>query len=127
VPVQPLPLVDLGLGVILIAAIGFAAGRSFPVTQGNGRRLLGWLLVGVPLPLVVSIRLGFPSAPLGGQASFVAATAAFAVGALLVLCSHRDTKDDVIERTPDPAPWWPDFEREFRAYARRQSRRRVRI
>jgi hypothetical protein len=126
VPVQPLPLVDLGLGVILIAAIGFAATWSLPAARGYGWRLIGWLLVAVPLPLVVSMRFGFPSAPLGGQTAFVAGVVAFAVGALLVLCNHDDTKDDFIETSPDPAPW-RDFERQFRAYARTQSRRRVRV
>jgi hypothetical protein len=126
VPVQPVPLVDLGLGVILIAAIGFAAARPFAAAQRHDWRLLGWLLVAMPLPLVVSIRLALPSAPLGGQTAFVAAVVAFAVGALLVLRSDSDTEDDVIETSPDPAPW-PDFERQFRAYARTQPRRRVRI
>ena len=125
-PVQPLPLVDLVLGVILIAAIGVAAGRSFSDAHGQSRRLLGWLLVAVPLPLVVSTRLGFPSAPLGGQGAFLIAVIAFAVGAVLVL-SNRDGGDETIESTADPAPWWPDFESEFRAYARSHPRRRVRI
>jgi hypothetical protein len=118
--------VDLGLGVILIAAIGIAAGRSFAAAQRHHWRLLGWLLVAVPLPVVVSTRLGFPSAPLGGQTAFVAAVVAFAVGALLVLCSDSDAEEDVIETSPDPAPW-PEFERQFRAYAGTQARRRVRI
>jgi hypothetical protein len=127
VPVQPLPLLDLVLGVILIAGIGFAAGRSLSAAQGQSRGPLGWLLVAVPLPLVVFVRLAFPSAPLGGQGAFVAAVVAFAVGAVLVLCSRRDAQDDLIETNPDPAPWWPEFESEFRAYARRQPRSRVGI
>ena len=126
-PVRPLPLVDLVLGVILIAAIGCAAARSWPAAQAPSRRPLGWLLVAVPLPLVVSVRLVFPSAPLGGQGPFVCALVAFAVGAFLVLSGRSDPQRDVIETSPGPAPWWPDFEREFRAYARRQSGRRVRI
>ena len=125
-PVQPLPLVDLVLGVILIAAIGFAAGRSLSDVEGDGRRLLGWLLVAVPLPLVVSTRLAFPSAPLGSQGAFVAGVVAFGVGAFLVLSSRRDAEDDS-ETSPEPEPWWPQFEREFSEYVGRQARRRVRI
>src|SRR5262245_40576161 len=126
VPVQPLPLVDLVLGVILIAAIGFAARRSLSDVEGHGRRLLGWLLIVVPLPLVVSTRLAFPSAPLGSQGAFVAGVVAFGVGAFLVLSSRRDAEDDIIETSPGPEPWWPEFEREFHEYDAKQSRRRVR-
>jgi hypothetical protein len=127
VPVRPLPLVDLALGVILIAAIGFAAGQSWPAAQERRHQLLGWLLVTVPLPLVVSVRLVFPTAALGSQGAFVCAVLAFAAGAVLVLSGRGDKEDELMERGPGPAPWWPDFERDFQSYARRHSRPRVRI
>jgi hypothetical protein len=119
-------LLDLVLGVALLATIGFAATRSRLAAQAPGR-WLGWLLVAVPLPLVVASRLAVPSSPLGGQTAFVCGVLAFAVGALL-LVSRRDGGDDSDEEADrGPEPWWPAFEREFRAYARRQSRPRMRV
>jgi hypothetical protein len=58
------------------------------------------------------------------EATFFAGVAAFAAGALLVL-SGDDRDDRRGDADPDGPPWWPDFEREFRAYARRSSRPRV--
>jgi hypothetical protein len=119
------PLLDLVLGAALLATIGFAATRSRLTADAPGRGL-GWLLIAVPLPLVVAFRLALPSSPLGGQSAFVCGVLAFAAGVLLVLSSRDDADDGGRnEADPDPAPWWPDFEREFRAYARRQSRARV--
>ena len=117
------PLLDLVLGVALLATIGFAATRSRLAAQAPGR-WVGWLLVAVPLPLVVAIRLSVPSSPLGGQGAFVGGLLAFALGALLTLSGRADDEDRA-ETDPGPAPWWPDFERDFRTYARRQSRPRV--
>jgi hypothetical protein len=112
------------LGLALLATIGFAAMRSPLTARTPRRRLVGWLLVVVPLPLVVASSLFMPSTPLGGETAFVIGVLSFAVGVLLVL-SGGDTTDGGGEADRDPAPWWPDFEREFRAYTRRQSRRRV--
>jgi hypothetical protein len=120
------PLLDLVLGAALLATIGFAAtgSRLTPAAPACG---LGWLLIAVPLPLVVAIRLALPSSPLGGQSAFVCGVLSFAAGTLLVLSSRDDADDGGGEDAdPGPTPWWPDFEREFRAYARRQSRPRVR-
>jgi hypothetical protein len=120
------PLLDLVLGVALLATIGFAAMWSQLTEQAPGR-WLGWLLIAVPLPLVVAFRLSLPSSSLGGQSAFMCGALAFAAGTLLIL-SKRDDADegDRDQADPGPAPWWPDFEREFRAYARRQSRPSVR-
>jgi hypothetical protein len=120
------PLIDLVLGIVLLAAIGFASTRSRLTAEAPGRGL-GWLLIAVPLPLVVASRLALPSSPLGGQRAFVCGVLAFAAGVLLVL-SNRDDADDSgrDEADPEPAPWWPDFEREFRAYAQ-QARPRTRV
>jgi hypothetical protein len=118
-------LVDLVLGVALLATIGVAATRGRLDAQAPGR-WLGWLLVAVPLPLVVAFRLFQPTSPFGGQSAFVAGLIAFAVGALLLLSSRNDADDGSGGADRDPAPWWPEFERDFRAYARQQSRRRVR-
>jgi hypothetical protein len=119
---------DLTLGIALLATIGFAATRSFFGEPGRHRRPIGWFLVAVPLPLVVACRVGLPSSPYGGQGAFACAVLAFAVGAVLVLSGRGDADDPGSELVPGPTPWWPDFEEEFRAYVRDQSRRRrVRI
>jgi hypothetical protein len=117
-------VVDLVLGFGLLLTIGLAATRGRLAAEAPSRSL-GWLLIALPLPLVVAFRLTQPSSALGGQAAFVAGVLAFAAGAALIL-SRRDDADDVGgQADPDPSPWWPEFEREFRAYARRQSRPRV--
>jgi hypothetical protein len=126
VPAGSAQLLDLTLGVALLATIGFAATCSPLAAQARHRRLAGWLLVAVPLPCVVGCRLLLPSSPFGGQGAFACGVLAFAVGAVLVL-SGGDDQDPGRELEPGPAPWWPDFEREFRTYVREQSRRRVRI
>ena len=48
---------------------------------------------------------------------------AFGAGAFLILPwdGEDDRRGEL--RDPDPAPWWPAFERDFRAY----SDRRVRV
>ena len=118
---------DLTLGVVLLATIGFATTCSPVAAQARHRRLVGWLLVAVPLPFVVAFRVALPSSSFGAQGAFACGVLAFAVGAVLVLSGRGDDQDPGSESIPDPTPWWPDFEREFRAYVREQSRRRVRI
>lgn len=122
-------LIDLTLGLALLATIGFAARSSFSATHSRHRQQLGWLLVAVPLPFVVACRVALPSSPLGAQGAFACGVLAFAAGAVLVLSGRGDARDPGSEPDPDPdpTPWWPDFEEEFRAYVRQQSRRRVRI
>jgi hypothetical protein len=125
VPAGSVLFVNLILGVALLATIGLAATRGRLDAQAPGR-WLGWLLVAVPLPLVVAVRLSQPTSPFGSQNAFVTGVVAFAVGTLLVLSSRDDTDERRGGADPDPAPWWPEFERDFRAYARQESRRRVR-
>ena len=119
-------LVDLTLGVALLATIGFAATCDPSAAHAGHRRPLGWLLVAVPLPFVVAFRVALPSSPFSAQGAFACGVLAFAVGAVLVLRGRGDDQDPGRELDPAPTPWWPDFEREFRAYVRQQSRRRVR-
>jgi hypothetical protein len=126
VPTGSKPVVDLVLGLGLLATIGFAATRGRLSSEAPNRSL-GWLLIALPLPTVVAFRLTLPSSPLGSQAAFVASVLAFAAGAALILGSQDDADDAGGQADPDPAPWWPEFEREFRAYAQRQSRPRVRV
>ena len=80
------------------------------------------MLVGMlPLALVLHLLIELPA--LVDQAAFVLGVLAFGVGAFLIL--PWDGEDDRSEEPPDPdpAPWWPAFERDFRAY----SDRRVRV
>jgi hypothetical protein len=117
-------LVDLVLGVALVATIALGA-RLSPLGRSSGqRRLLGWLLIAVPLPLAVGVEVLAPQPPVLAQTTFVVGIAAFAVGALLVL--SNDDEDELRgSADPENPPWWSDFEREFRAYARKGSRPRV--
>jgi hypothetical protein len=124
VPAGSIPFLDLVLGIGLLATIGFAATR-WRLTAEAPSASLGWLLIAVPLPFVVALRLTLPSSPFGGQAAFVAGVLAFGAGAALVLSGRDNLKGGGGETDLGPAPWWPDFEHEFRAYARRQSRERV--
>ena len=57
------------------------------------------------------------------QLTFLSAVAAFAIGATLVLSfdAEEDKRGDADDDSP---PWWPEFEREFSAYARRPPARR---
>ena len=121
---MPILLVDLVLGIALVATVALGATRAPLGASSARRRVLGWLLIAVPLPLAVGIEVFALPPPLFAQATFVAGVAAFAAGALLILSSSDD--DDLRGHDdPDGPPWWPDFEREFRAYARRSSRPRV--
>jgi hypothetical protein len=125
VPAGSLLLVDLTLGIALLATIGLAA-TCAPLPAGARRqRLVGVLLVVVPLPVVVASQIALPSSLLGSQAAFGCGVLAFAVGAVLLLSGDGDGGDRGRESDPAPAPWWPDFETEFRAYVRERSRRRV--
>jgi hypothetical protein len=120
----PILVVDLVLGVALVATVAIAASRSSIGASSERQRVLGWLLIALPLPLAVVMEVLAPLPPLLAETTFVAGVAAFAAGSLLVL--RRDGGGDS-RGTPDPEtpPWWPEFEREFRSYARRSSRPRV--
>lgn len=122
---MPILVINLVLGVALVAAVAVGAGRSSTGTSSERQRVLGWLLIALPLPLAVGIEVFGPPLPHGlAETAFVAGVAAFAAGSLLVL--RRDGGDDSRGNAdPETPPWWPEFEREFRSYARRSSRPRV--
>ena len=122
---MPILVVNLVLGVALVAAVAVGAGRSSTGTCSERQRVLGCLLIALPLPLAVVIEVFGPPLPPGlAETTFVAGVAAFAAGSLLVL--RRDGGDDSRGSVdPETPPWWPEFEREFRSYARRSSRPRV--
>ena len=117
-------VIDSLLASVLVAAVVLGCRGLLAGTSARRRRAVGWLLIALPLPLAVGLET-FASPPrVLEDAGFVAGLAAFALGTLLVL--RRDDGDgregDV---DPESPPWWPDFEREFRSYARRSSRPRV--
>jgi hypothetical protein len=121
----PIFLVDLALGAALVATIALATRRAHTATSVPGGRVLGWLLIGIPLPVAVGLQLFTPLSPALGEIAFIVGVGAFACGALLVLGSEDE--DDSREGTdPGNPPWWPDFERDFRAYARRHPPRVLR-
>lgn len=121
---MPILLVDLVLGIALVAAVAVGATRSPLGASSERQRVLGWLLIAVPLPLAVGLQLLAPLPPAFRETAFVAGVAAFAAGALLVLSS--DDEDDPRDGAePETPPWWPEFERDFDEYVRRSSRPRV--
>jgi len=119
--VRDLSLLALLLGLCLLTAIGFAARRS-PRARSSTQRALGSILVGM-LPLALVLHLLIEPPAIVDHAAFVLGVLAFGAGAFLIV--PWDGEDDRGEapRDPDPAPWWPAFERDFRAY----SERRVRV
>jgi uncharacterized membrane protein len=118
-------LADALIGALLVGAIVFAAKRP-SASAPRARALLGWVLVAVPLPLVVASHLLSPLSVAFDQAAFIAAVAAFAVGAALLLAGDDRWERSMSSDDPDPPVWWPEFERDFRAYASRKSRIRLR-
>ncbi len=117
-------VVDLVLGGALVATVALGAGRSSTGSSSARQQVLGWLLIALPLPLTVVVELFAPLPPAFAETTFVAGVTAFAAGSLLVL--RRDGRDEGRGTVdPETPPWWPEFEREFRAYARRSSRPRV--
>jgi hypothetical protein len=115
-------LLDAAAGIGLLATITLSAQRA-PQKRSRNVRTLGWVLVAGPLPLAVALHAAGRLPPTTDQVAFLSAVAAFAIGAALVLSvdDEDDLRDDADDDSP---PWWPEFEREFRAYARRPPARR---
>jgi hypothetical protein len=117
-------VIDSMLAAVLVAALVLAFGGRAAAASAERRRVVGWLLIALPLPAAAGLEL-FASPPRAlADAAFVAGLSMFALGALLVL---RRAEDDGPGAGADPEspPWWPEFERQFRAYARRRPRQRV--
>jgi hypothetical protein len=104
------------LSLSVLAVIAVAAGRSPKSTSSRNRRSFGYALIVVPLPLAVALRLLWPASAFD-RIAFVVGVVAFGAGALLVLPGEDEGEQPEFPDDPDPAPWWPDFEREFREYA----------
>ena len=115
-------LLDAAAGTGLLATITLSARRA-PQKRSRNIRAFGWVLVAGPLPLAVALHAAGRLPPTADQVVFLSAVAAFAIGAALVL-SVDDEEDQRGDADDDSPPWWPEFEREFRAYARRPPARR---
>jgi hypothetical protein len=120
-------MLDALVGACLVLVIALGARRSPAPTPSSTPRLVGWALVAVPLPLAVALHLFVWRSAGPDQAAFVIGAVAFAAGAFLVLANRDDQDGGDPADDLEPAPWWPDFEREFREYERRSSRPRVRV
>ena len=96
-----------------------AAVRPRAGTISDRRRLLAWTLIAVPLEVAVTLHLLLRLTPIVDEAMFAAGAVAFAVGAFLVLGREEDTGPRAWDE-PEP-PWWPEFERRFHLYSRRQA------
>jgi hypothetical protein len=122
-PMALLPLIDVLAGLAVVGAIGFAA--AHPTKSRESPGWLGWsLLAGLPIAVTLHLVSGWPE--LVDQSLLGGALLAFALGAVLVL-NANDEPDDGRPGDPDSPLWWPDFERDFRAYTRRQPRPRPRV
>jgi hypothetical protein len=75
----------------------------------------------LPPTLILHLLVQLPAVV--DQAGFVLGVVAFGVGAFLILPADGEDEREVATHDPEPVPWWPEFEREFRAY----SDRRVRV
>ena len=116
-----LPL-DAVVGVLLLAAIAFAALRPSRGTPSARVRACGWALIAGPLPLAVLLHVIFTLPESIDQSAFLAGAAAFAIGTLIIL--GRDSEDWREEADESSPPWWPAFERDFSEYELESSRRR---
>jgi hypothetical protein len=119
---QILLVVDVSIGALLLVAIGAAAVRPTRRRSPTARRI-GALLVALPLPLAVALRIVDALPPNVDQAVFALGVVAFAAGAFLLLGGASDDWQRPRDDGPEPA-WWPDFERPFRAHVDELSRRR---
>ena len=115
-------LLDAAAGIGLLATITLSARRA-PQKRSRNIRAFGWVLVAGPLPLAVALHAAGRLPPTADQVVFLSAVAAFAIGAAIVL-SVDEEEDQRGDADDDSPPWWPEFEREFRAYARRPPARR---
>ena len=111
------PLAQRGCaGIGLLATIILSA-RQAQQKRSRHVRAFGWVLVAGPLPLAVALHAAGRLPSTADQVAFLSAVAAFAIGAALVL-SADDEDDQRGDADDDSPPWWPEFEREFRRYAR---------
>ena len=120
-PPVPLLVFDAALGAMLLVVLGLLASRDRQ-QKPQHLRALGWALVCIPLPAAVALHALHAVSLATDQTLFVIGVVSFAVGAALVIGSKDD--EDWRHAHDDSPPWWPEFEREFRAYSRTRPRDR---
>ena len=113
-------VLDAGLGVMLLVAIGLSA--RAPAQKSDAKRAVGWFLVAVPLPAAVALHVARVVPTATDQGLFVTGVVAFAIGSAILVGARDD--DDWREAEDGSPPWWPEFERELADYRRRSSRPR---
>jgi hypothetical protein len=117
-----LPLLDVAIGIAVLAVIGVAAVRP-TVKVSAELQMLGWFLVAVPLPAAIAIHLSVLHSGRLDQALFISALLAFALGAMLVLAGDSDDEGG---RDDEPEPhWWPAFEQSLHDYTSTSQKERV--
>jgi hypothetical protein len=111
--------VTLAIGVAAVAAIAlspFYADRVRPFGSVRLGAALIVVAVGIGLLCVAT-----PGTSVAARSElFLCSFILMLVGAVLVLREGDDPDEhELLDRPDDEPPWWPDFEENFRSYARR--------
>jgi hypothetical protein len=89
--------------------------------RDDAQEMVGWLLAVAALVADAAVIAATHSWTFAATYTLLAITWALSLAAFLSLRRRDDGSDGGSDRAPDPEPpWWPDFERQFRDYARRQ-------
>jgi len=110
---------DAAVGLAAVAAIVAAPWVSARLDAERAAAIGVPLVLALPLLVVAGPRFG--GTPLVNQTLFMAALAAFVAGSIILVMAHGDDNGGGGgggDAPVDP-PWWPEFERDFRRYARR--------
>ena len=107
-------LLDAAAGIVLLATITLSARRA-PQKRSRHVRALGWMLIAGPCrsPSLCTLPGACPRQPTRSPFSRLWLPSRSE-------CPRPQVDDEDDERgdaDDDSPPWWPEFEREFRAYA----------
>jgi|SRR5581483_2406290 len=112
-------IVTLAIGCIVVAAIAASPLLGDWVRPYCSLRLsAAAIAVALALPLFCA---AFPAAAERRSELFLCSLVLILVGAIL-LPRGGEEPDDTGSGVDDDPPWWPEFERAFRSYARRDRR-----
>ena len=109
-------ILTLALGIIAVAAIAASplyADRIRPV--GSARLSTAAVSLALAIPL-----FGAASPRMGGIRSELFLCSFVLILIAAVLAPRGEDPDEPPYRGDDDPPWWPEFERGFRSYARRR-------
>jgi hypothetical protein len=110
---------DICFGLLAVGAIAASPLYAHRVVSGPLRRLLGFGLLALPLPAAVGLSFARDPRDTLSQILLVLGVVSFVAGAVLVLADDMEEPPEGGPRTDSEPPWWPDFERAFRLYARK--------